>query len=388
MAAVPMAGDAPLAAHSGQGLKILMVCARYLPLTGGTEQHVHEVGRRMAARGHQVTILTTDREGRLPEQEQREGMRILRCRAWPANADLYFAPRLWGEITRGSWDLVHIQGWHTLVAPLAMAAAAWRGVPYVLTFHSGGHSSAARNSVRGLQARLLSPLARRARQLIGVSRFEAEHFSASLGIDRDRFVVIGNGAQMPAPRQARDAGCDPSPLILSVGRLERYKGHHRVIEALPLVRAQRPDVRLRVAGDGPYADELRALVHRLGLEQAVDIAAVPPGQREAMADLMSRARLVTLVSDYEAHPVAVMEAVSLGTPVLTTDTSGFVELAEQGLVQTVPLDVSSQELAAALLRGLDQPRRTVQLSLPDWDDCTSELLRQYRRVLGVEATAK
>lgn len=367
-------------------MRIWMVCARYLPLTGGTEQHVHEVGRRMAALGHEVTILTTDRDGSLPAREQREGMQIIRCAAGPTRSDLYWSPDIWREIGRAECDLLHVQGWHTLVAPLAMAAAVRRRLPYALTFHSGGHSSPSRQAVRGLQARVLRPLARRARQLIGVSRFEADHFSSALNIARERFQVIGNGAQMPAPAARPAESADGTRLLLSVGRLERYKGHHRVVEALPLVLAREPRVRLRIAGDGPYEAELRALVERLGLGAVVEIGRIPPSQRDAMATAMAQAALVTLISDYEAHPVAVMEAVSLGTPVLTTDTSGFIELAERGLVHTVPQHASREALADAILAELNAPDRPQpqRLSLSDWDDCTRELLHSYRRMLGQE----
>jgi glycosyltransferase involved in cell wall biosynthesis len=276
---------------------------------------------------------------------------------------------------------VHVQGWHTFVAPTAMAAAIRHKLPFVLTFHSGGHSSSSRNAIRGIQTRILRPLARRARQLIGVSRFEAEHFSEHLAIPLERFKVIGNGAQMPVPRVKRGSSAS-GRLILSVGRLERYKGHHRVIEALPEVLKHLPDVRLRVAGDGPYEDELRALVRRLQLEDKVEIGKIPPSQRDMMADVMSEAALVTLISEYEAHPVAVMEAVSLGTPVLTTDTSGFIELAEAGLVHAVPLKASTSALAEAIVRGVNAPARAVALSLPNWEDCTSELLLTYDEVLA------
>ena len=365
-------------------MNILMVCARFLPFTGGTEQHVHEVGRRMVERGHRVTVLTTDREGSLPVTEVSEGMRVVRCPASPTGSDLYWSPRIWHEIVKSYCDLVHVQGWHSFVAPTAMAAAIRHKRPFVLTFHSGGHSSASRNAVRGLQTRLLRPLARRAKHLIGVSRFEADYFSEQLGIARDRFEVIGNGAQMPAPRERAMQAGDAGRLLLSVGRLERYKGHHRVIEALPLVLARMPDVRLRVAGDGPYEADLRALVARLGLGDKVVIGKIPPSERDAMADVMARSSLVTLISEYEAHPVAVMEAVSLGTPVLTTDTSGFIELAEQGLVRTVPLAASTEMLAQAIMQGVEAPRRPIALKLPDWEDCTSRLLKAYDNVLSQE----
>ena len=65
---------------------------------------------------------------------------------------------------------MHVQGIHTLVPPLAMVAAIVRRTPFLLTFHTGGNSSAFREKARRTQFRVLSPLLRRARTLIGVSR--------------------------------------------------------------------------------------------------------------------------------------------------------------------------------------------------------------------------
>ena len=361
-------------------LDILMVSARFPPLAGGTEMHVYETSRRMAALGHRVTVLTTDRSGQLPEAEEREGVAIIRRPAWPRDRDYYLAPALWREITTRRWDVLHLQGYHTFVAPLAMAAAIRMRRPFVLTFHSGGHSSDARNRLRGLQVGLLRPLARRAARLIGVSQFEAEHFSRLLGVPRSAFAVVGNGAELPpASDRRRDSA---APLIISVGRLEKYKGHHRVIAAFPYLREKYPAARLRIVGEGPCEAMLRAQVARLGLEDCVTIGAIPAGQRGTMADLFAEASLMALLSDYEAHPVAVMEAVSLGTPVLTGDGSGFAELAERGTVRAVPPESDPLAVAAAMIAAIEAPPARFDLHLPNWSDCTRQLLAIYADVLA------
>ena len=139
-------------------------------------------------------------------------------------------------------DLVHCQGYHTLVAPLAMLTALRARIPYVVTFHSGGHGSALRRSVRPLQAWLLRPLLIRAGRLIAVSDFEAALFARRLRIPLGAIEVIPSGVTLPEVEDAQS----PSgpPLILSIGRLERYKGHHRVLEAVPAVNEARPGTRL------------------------------------------------------------------------------------------------------------------------------------------------
>lgn len=360
-----------------------MVAARFPPFVGGIETHVKEVAKRMVARGHAVTVLTADPGNTLARRECVDGIDVLRVRSVPRGKDWCLAPGIFHHVralsnTRAS-DIVHVQGFHTLSAPLAMLGAVNAAVPFVLTFHSGGHSSRVRNGLRRPQAYALAPLARRADALVAVSRYEADRFSTLMGIDRGRFTVVPNGASLPRPSEcAVDAAAD-RPLIVSLGRLERYKGHHRAIAAFALLRQQMPDARLRILGEGPYLSSLREIASRYGVADAVEIGAVPAADRDAMASILSQASLVVLLSDYEAHPVAVMEALSLQRRVLATHTSGFCELADLGLIKTVALSASPQQIAEAMAGEMALAGNVVSTPLPDWDECTSQLLSIYRR---------
>jgi glycosyltransferase involved in cell wall biosynthesis len=361
-------------------LNILMVWSRFLPEMGGIETHIHEVGRRLYKAGHRVTVLTTDRTGRLSSTETISGINVQRVPAWPKRRDYYFSPRIFTHVMSSRWDIIHIQGYHTLVAPAAMLAALVSGQPYVLTFHSGGHSSPARTSIRPLQQRILRPLLTRARHLIGVSEYEANHFSRSTGIDIKRFSVIANGADFPqkeSPERPSDN------LILSVGRLERYKGHHRAIRAMPLLLSENPNVELHIIGAGPAFGELQALAVRLGVEASVKIYAWEPKDRAGLAEQMGRAGLVVLFSDYEAHPVAVMEALALRRSVLTTHCTGFIELAEKGWIKTVPLDADDRTIAESMLAALGGELGK-DVKLPSWDDTARSIEDVYRMVLRDE----
>ncbi|MDO9710396.1 glycosyltransferase family 4 protein [Paracraurococcus lichenis] len=373
----PAPAGTPIEPGEDRPLRILMVAARYLPDMGGIETHVREVGRRLAAAGHAVTVLTADRTRARPPVEAADGMLIRRVPAWPRGRDYYWAPGIWREVMRADCDLLHVQGCHTLVPPLAMLAALRRRLPFVITFHSGGHSSSLRNRLRGLQWALLGGLVRRATRRIAVSRFEADLFSARMRFPRDAVSVVSNGAQLPAAKAP--AAADPErPLIVSIGRLERYKGHHRAIEAMPDILAQRPGARLRVLGEGPYQQALTELADRLGIADRVEIGGVPPAERERLAALLGSAALVVLLSEYEAHPVAVLEALALGLPVLVTDSTGFMEMAEEGMVATVRPAAGSTEIAQAVLAALTDNRAGRAAPLPDWQDCADRLLAVYR----------
>ena len=358
-------------------LRLLLVTARYFPFMGGIETHTYEVGRRLARSGVDVTVLTTDPSGRLPENQEREGVQIRRVRAWPSQKDYYFAPAVGRVITEGHWDLIHCQGCHTFVPPLAMLAAQQAGIPYVVTFHTGGHSSRLRNALRGVQWTLLGPLLVRAKRWIGVSQYEVDFFRERLHLPPERCTVIPNGSDLP---QLLEPAVVQPGLIISVGRLERYKGHQRVIAALPKLREQCSQVHLLILGSGPYEPNLRRWAEKLGVSEHVEIRSIPPNDRQSMAQALAQAALVVLLSEAESHPVAVMEALLLGRPVLVADTSGLHELAERQLVRAVPLESNPGEVAAAILEELHHPMPRADLKLPTWDDCAADLLSVYQSV--------
>jgi glycosyltransferase involved in cell wall biosynthesis len=367
--------------RSGDRMRILMVAARYFPFTGGTETHIHEVSRRIVAAGHSVDILTADPTGELPREETVANVRILRVPAWPKASDLYFAPGVISAIGAGDWDLVHVQGYHTFVAPSAMLAGIRKRVPFAVTFHSGGHSSRLRNAIRGAQRAALRPLVKRASLLIGVSRFEADFFSSSMGIARSRFKVIPNGAQLPPPSTTPGA-IPEGRLVLSIGRLERYKGHQRAIEAFPKVLQRFPDAHLMIVGQGPYEAQLRALISKYALANHVTIESIPPENRGRLTSLLSMASLVVLLSDYEAHPVAVVEALSAGRRVLVNNATGLKEIADDGLATAVEPHAGAADVARAIIGELGAGGIVERTMLPTWDDCAEQLIASYREMLA------
>jgi glycosyltransferase involved in cell wall biosynthesis len=329
-----------------------------------------------------VEILTTDLSGQLPVEETIDSVLVRRVPAFPADRDWRFAPGLTRAI-RGNWDVVHCQGYHTFVAPIALAAA-WRaGIPSMVTFHSGGPTSRLRGATRSMQMLALRPLVRHARALVAVSEFERRSLSAALHVSARRFVVVPNGSELPRPRpqgQRRDG----EVLLVSVGRLVRYKGHHRVLAAMPTVLAHRPNAALQIIGSGPEEPELRRMVTELGLDSHVTIRSIPGNDRQAMADLLGQADLVTVLSEYESQGIAALEAITLGCKVLVADSSALSELAARGIARAVAPNASPADTAQAILAALDAPRPPAELRPWTWDDCAEGLADLYHRV-GVES---
>jgi glycosyltransferase involved in cell wall biosynthesis len=360
-------------------LRVLQVTPRFLPQVGGVETHVYEVSWRLAQLGLRVEILTTDTTGDLPPRDRIGGVDVSRVAAWPRGKDYYFAPSIYQRIRNGGWDVVHVQGVHTLVPPLAMAAAGRARIPYVLTFHTGGHSSAFRSRMRPLQRLVLRPLLRGASRLIGVSRFERDLFRHGLALASHRFAVIRNGTEIATDVATNSLGPVDPNLVVSVGRVERYKGHWRLVEAMPALRALRPDARLRIVGDGPDRERLLRRAEELGVGRHVEIAPIPIEDRGALVQVLSRAAVFGLLSEYEAHAIAVMEAVGLGRPVVVADATGLREVAQMGWARPVSLRSGPVEVASVLFEEMNGESRP-PADVPTWDHAASALASIYREV--------
>ena len=354
-----------------------MVTPRFHPWIGGVETHVREVGERLTQRGLEVSVLTADPTRRLPARETVEGLSVIRVPAWPRGRDWLFAPTLPALVRDGGWDLAHVQSYHTFVAPMAMAAAARAGLPYVVTFHGGGHSSRLRTRARTVQLRALRPLLLRARALIAIADFEVEHYGSIAGLPAHRFVHIPNGAELPPAGAIGQAEPPAGRLIVSSGRLERYKGHHRVLEALPHVLRVAPDARLWIAGAGPEEHTLSTRAEELGVSARVEIAAA---RRDVLAARLRTASVAVLLSDFETQPLAALEAASLGIPLVVADNSGMREIAAKGLARAVPADAPPAVHAEAILAELGSSAQRPHVRLPTWDECSDGLAQLYETV--------
>lgn len=117
-------------------------------------------------------------------------------------------------------------------------------------------------------------------------------------------------------------------LIVSVGRLVKQKNHRLLIEAFREFSKDFPDYNMTIYGEGEERNYLETLVERFHLQLKVKL----PGSYENIFDEIQRASLFVLSSDYEGMPNALMEAMALGLPCISTDCpcGGPSELIENG----------------------------------------------------------
>ena len=179
------------------------------------------------------------------------------------------------------------------------------------------------------------------------------------GASLERFEAIRGDS----PHDLRaDLGLpDDGPLIGIVGRLQRWKGMHTAIAAMPFIRSQHPKARLVIVGgahatEPGYGDELRGLVASHGIEDAVTFA----GFQADVPRWMQAMDIIVHASDREPFGIVVVEAMALGKPVVAGNAGGPAEIITPGVDGLLaPYGVPSA-LADAVNRYLDDPALAIR----------------------------
>jgi glycosyltransferase involved in cell wall biosynthesis len=185
---------------------------------------------------------------------------------------------------------------------------------------------------------------------------------------------IGRGPAVP-PHPWLESG--QPPLILGAGRLTRQKDFPTLIRAFALVAAQL-DCRLMILGEGQERSALEGLVAELGLSDRV---ALPGFVTDAMG-YMGHARLFVLSSAWEGFGMVLVEAMAMGTPVVSTDCpSGPREILRDGeLGPLVPVS-HPEALASAMLQVLDAPPDPARLQQRAEDFTSDRAAERYLRLM-------
>jgi glycosyltransferase involved in cell wall biosynthesis len=316
------------------------------------------LGEALGARGHAVRYLTF---GRGPDGGDvvyvRRRSRRLRATRMPqaleaAETWLKGAPLVkWADVVH-----VHSNTWMNQVA----ASLAFRNEkPYVLTHygteiwhHDGKDAMFRRLNERARHVAFYSQaLLARGHEL----KLPLRASSVVYPPVADVFRPLALARRDELRRAHAPAG---GPMLLNVKRLHPLADQATLLRAFARVRAERPDARLLIAGTGESERGLRALAAELGLaDEAVRFLGLVPN--DEVAELQGAADLFVLSSLLEATPTVALEALACGTPVVSTDNPGGVELhALFGDDVGVVPRREPEALALALDGFLAAPRRT------------------------------
>ncbi|MFL5963573.1 MAG: glycosyltransferase family 4 protein [Gaiellaceae bacterium] len=323
---------------------------------GGAEQHLLALLPALRERSVDARFLSFD-----AGEDAERFHRALDDRDVPwrrVRSGLDVSPRLAANILRAvraeSPDLLHTHMVHADVYG-SFAAQVLR-TPFVSTRHNDDRY-------------LLGPFRHVDRAFMhGVRRIVAisdavREFHIRAGLDAAKLVTIHYGLDdVPAaPSEVTpDAVGVPAgaPLVLAIGRLIEQKDHATLLEAFARIHGTHPAARLAILGWGPLEAHTKALVHRLGLDDAVFVLG-----RVEPRDWLARADVFAHTSRWEGFGIVLLEAMLAGLPVVATRVSAIPEIVvdgETGLL-TAPRDATA--VADSLARLLDDVELRRRLGL-------------------------
>lgn len=203
-----------------------------------------------------------------------------------------------------------------------------------------------------------------------LSRWTARHIAVSRDgmelrkqrerLPADKLILIPNGVRIPpdgdkAEPRARlrdEFGFAPDDQVLgTVGRIVAAKGYEYLLEALGSLRHTHPRARWLAVGDGDQRAVLGDLASAAGLVDAV----VWAGRRGDIDDLLAAMDIWVMSSVREGLPVALLEAMAAGRPIVATDVGGIPEAVRDGREGLIVPAADSGALSGAIGRLLDEP---------------------------------
>lgn len=281
---------------------------------------------------------------------------------------------------------------HTNVAAVTASLLARNDTPIIVIEHNTPTPWAADRSFahRGILRLLVHWSYRRAAAVVAVSAGAADDLARFASIPRASITVIPNPVVTPdLSTRAQDSPGHPwmegggDPVVLSIGRLTRAKDHATLLRAFQLVRRERA-VKLVILGEGEERAALMLLIDRLQLNDDVHLY----GFTDNPYSFMVRASLLVLSSAWEGFGNVLVEAMALGTQVVSTDCkSGPSEILDRGRYGTLVPVGDPSALATAISVALDSPASPHLLQERASRFASATVARALLQVCNVHAAA-
>jgi glycosyltransferase involved in cell wall biosynthesis len=354
------------------------------PDAGGAEIHLHEIMKRMVARGHRVTQFATAFDiGK--KQEEIDGVRVIRHGDW-WNAN-FVLPRAMQKYLRDhDADLV-VEDINKIpfLAPRYTRLPVLPVIPHLFGATVFRETNPAFASYVLAWEKLIPGVYKDCRFAV-ISPSTRDDLVAR-GIDASRIDVVLCGLDHSVFRRIPGIAREPRPTLVHFGRMRKYKAIDVVIRALSLVRGDVREARLVIIGDGPDRARLDDVVRREHLHEAVHFA----GRMSLphMVQQLNKSHVFLNASPKEGWGLTVVEANACGVPVVGSDVPGLRDSIQDGVTGfLVPYgDVEAfAEKTAALLKDKILHERMSAAGIAwaqtlTWDRCADEMEPVFFRAI-------
>lgn len=157
---------------------------------------------------------------------------------------------------------------------------------------------------------------------VAISPYCAKTIEKVYRIKRNHFPCIVNGVDTDLYKAKHEP--HDGVVFINVGRLQSQKNQKLLIKAFAKVYFKNINTKLVIIGEGELREELENLIKHLRIEKAVFM----PGQSSDVAQLLNKADVFVMSSDFEGLPISVLEAMACGLPIVSTKAGGTVDIVQ------------------------------------------------------------
>jgi len=198
----------------------------------------------------------------------------------------------------------------------------------------------------------------------------------ALGLRDGKVRVVYNGIKIEAFQPRAEIHSHRGPVIIQVGRFYKQKGHAVAVRAFSVLKKTYPDAKLLFVGDRPLRPKIEEMVKCFRLERDVTFL----GTRADVPELLAESDIFWMPSEYDGLPIACIEAMASGLPVVATDVPGIREVVLDGITGHLVPPRSVDILAAKTIEILGDPNM--------WRHMSSNERHRAEREFSIEANAE
>ena len=313
-------------------MKILTLIYEFPPIGGGGGRAAYDICKGLAARGHQVTVLTAHMRG-LAFEEYKDGIRLVRIPSLRRETFGASFPTMLAYVLAGLWagfrlivldrpDIIHT---HFAVpsGALAWMLSVLTGIPYILTAHLGDVPGGVPEKT-GKWFRWIEPFTRpiwkRAKKVVAVSEYTRQLALKHYPVD---IQVIPNGADVMrlAPSEIK---INIPPCLVFAGRFVLQKNPFAIVEIL----SQLKDLRWNCSmlGDGLLFEDVKREIEKAGMNERFYMPGwVTP---DIVLEHFSKSDILFMPSLSEGLPVVGVQALASGLAIVASEIGGFLDLVD------------------------------------------------------------
>lgn len=365
-------------------MKAIQVTPLYPPHLGGMENVAKEVSERLAKKGHQVEVFTSDIVGYKKEEKfkDRKNLKIHYLRNWKRSYNPIIAPFLFNKLMKIPKDsIIHVHVAQALFPEIAYLISRIRRVPYVAQIHCDVEPSSLLGKIilKPYKRIFLKKFLKKANKIIVLTEGYKKLITKVYSIDKNKIIVIPNGVGEEFFTERKNG--NKIPHLLFVGRISIEKNLPRLIEAVSLCKSK---FILDVVGDGKLLDEIKKLVKQKNIKNIIF-----HGKKigKYLIKIYSNSDAFISTSNGEAFPLTILEAMGSRLPVIASDVNGNHDVVKNvGILVNPP---TPENFAKEIDRLFSDKKLYNKLSKQSlkfakkhtWDNVIVNLEKVYEEVL-------